>query len=717
MAGEFIYNNSSNTPARYRFSLLNGDNQLLILKTPPMEWSEGEIEIMRDINVGGVFTYYTSDTLTFVKEGAKFLRDIWDQKEINGSCQLIVEYFKFSTHSYVEMPSRFSLDFSTARPRVKVGNQSIGFEISAIKEDILVKLENRRDKEIDISKIYTRNNTEYIKTMGGAELKTYPNLNKTVTIPPVTLKFVTQWTGNYTGIGRIDNNKDVHYYTEFQMDFLMNDNKDAQEIDYRTYRNYTGFTVNPCMIATETYDISFFYNFGILVTNRKAGQKVYAVFVEVRDERGFIKSSERVADVGNKVGFFQFDDSLNLTLEENDRLYVYIRTDDTRGIDAYIQYSTFVATRLVVQYSGRDVDSFPVYEAIERTLQHITDIQYPFYSEFFGRTDTYYNSNNDAYASENQTRFANILSGLNLRGAKLDQNNNPLPITFDDLFKSINSIWNVGYEVETISGTKRIRIENYDYFFNDVQVLDLSDRLSRYDIESEVMPEFAYSQIKCGFKDYTYERINGRGEFNTESSFTSIINTDKTYDILSEIRADTMGITAKITEELSSEDTEEDNELFILKTQRNSSRWKLEKDENITIEEESSLFGEDTMNLYFTPVRMLLRHGNRIKGAFLKYLQSLLIFQTSNKEQSLKTTGEGYTVTENENIVVNDLATPIYKPIKHVVSCRFTFDDFETLMQNPKGYIKFSDDISGYLLSLKKKNNVDEAVIEIIEKI
>lgn len=722
MADEFLYNQASNTPAKYRFSLLNPEsNELRRIVTPPIEWESGQIEVKRDINVGGIFNSFVIDSLTFTKEGASFLREIWDEKEINGRCYLIVEYFKNTTKSYVEMPSRFSLNFSTAKPFVKVGNTSIGFEIEATKDDLLVKLENRRNKDIDLAKTYIRGGSEYIRSVGGAELLISQNSKSIIKMPAITTIYATSWKGYYVNSGRINNNKDYHIYTQFDMKYSFNELINTKELSYKTdVRNLSQieyFLQN----SSEEFDMRFSWIMEIEVTNRKGGvlnpQNTYAIFIEIVDKNNAVTFNERIADLGKNKGTFKLADIRTLNIKIGDNVRVYIRTDDTSGIDAYIRSSSFYASRTLVTLPERTFESLRLYSIIERALQLNLDVQFPFYSEFFGATDLVWNKNGDTYVTEDQRRFASVMSGLNLRGALLADDNNPMPSKFDDIFNSINAIWNVGYQVETIDGTQRIRIENYDWFFENVLALDLSDRISKYDIETEVMPELAYAQIKAGFKDYTYERINGRGEFNTETSYTSIINTDTTYNIVSELRADTMGITAKMAEQLTTEDTEEDNELFIIKTQRDGLNWKPEKDENILIDDNTSLFADDTFNLYFSPSRMLRRHGNRLKGAFLKFLQSYFSFQVSSKDQTLQTTGEGYTSVENQDILVNDLDAPIFKPIKHVVSCKFTFDDFETFMNNPKGYIKFSDTISGYLLSLKKSNNVDEAIIEIIEKV
>ena len=84
--------------------------------------------------------------------------------------------------------------------------------------------------------------------------------------------------------------------------------------------------------------------------------------------------------------------------------------------------------------------------------------------------------------------------------------------------------------MEFVNGQPRIRLENYDYFFKDAVSLDLSSKLNKYDIESEAMPELAYLSLKSGYKEFDYEEINGRGEYNSTNERTSIIETDTELD-------------------------------------------------------------------------------------------------------------------------------------------------------------------------------------------
>lgn len=707
----FIYNRLSNTPQKYRFQLFNPDtNELLTLRSAPIEWKEGIIEVKRDIHIGGVFTSFTVSSLTFIKDGFEFLNRIWSEKEINGQCELIVSWFKTSTRNYVEMPTRFGLNFATCKPRVKVGKFAVGFLIEAQKSSILVKLENRKDKTVDLTKL---------NSLGGFPIADYTALKKEIVIPALNKRFSTTWISSYSPEYSfpITNDKNRNIYTQFQMRFSANEYDAAVEVPY-----LTGITnknsIAKCINNTiEAGLYNFYYDVQITVTNGKdfAGE-VYAAIIEVMQGDAIVET-HRVLDCGSKKGIFTAAGVLALTFAAGQSLRCYIQTDDVSNIDAFIHHSYFELYQIVALTGEKTIESFPIYESFERILQHVTDTQFPFYSELFGRTDTIYNQAANVYSSENQLQFASIMSGLSLRGATLFDANNPLSLSFEKLFNSLNAIYNLGYTEEIISGFNRIRIERYSDFFEDTEVLDISDRISSYDIESEAMPELFYSLIKSGFNDYTYENINGRGEYNTETRRTTVLNSAAEYEIKSDLRGDTMGIVEKLLMPLTNEDTEEDNQLFIIKTQRLDDNWTVEKQENIQVLENSSLFGDDSLNLYFSPLRMILRHGNRIKGTLTKAYDSYIRFQTQNKKQDLKTVGEGLTLTENMDYLVNDLAAGLYKPVKHTVTTPFSYSDFEAIMANKKGYITFSPTIKGYLLSLKKRNDDDKATIEIIEKI
>ena len=369
--------------------------------------------------------------------------------------------------------------------------------------------------------------------------------------------------------------------------------------------------------------------------------------------------------------------SENITVNVDESIIIYALASvvplPTFEIDFDTISSDLEISETVVNSVETTIDAMPVYEALEMCGRHIFDTQYPIYTEFFGRLDTPYNIAGDFYLSENQLRFLSITSGLNIRGELLSDENTPLTISFEKLFQSLTSMYNLGYTFETIDDFLRLRIEEYSFFFEDSVSLDISSRISIFDIESEVMSELAYSSLKSGYRSFDYESINGRGEYNVNNERTSKLNVDGVFDNVSDIRADTKEISDLLTESIKgkgSTDSKADNSIFAFKSQRNTTDpdidWDAETDENIAVENFSSLFDEGSLNLYITPTRNLKRQGNKIKSALIKALSSsYLRFQTADKNQTLETTGEGYTVTENEDLLVNDLEDPIYRPIKH----------------------------------------------------
>ena len=712
----------SNTLPNYRFKLINPlTKEFMVLEHEPMEWASGAIELNRILAVGGVFTNFIVKSLTFIKEGAYFIRKIWDEKEINGQCNLEIAWFKQSTRTYVDFPSTFSLNFATIKPFSKIGKNAIGLNIEAINSSELTKFDNRKKTKVDLTKTIINNQGDTVDiSIGNVELIPYPSLAKNFNFPAFSTPVYAKWVDDSGALDKqIENNASYIIYTNLPLSLNSSDYKETKAVIYST--NVTNINLISNFFENALNDYSFKFTYGVIVdvTNRKGSilnaKDVYRLTMDEIDSGGIIISTTVLANFGRTTGLKTLADNIILSASAGNSLRFYIKTDQTGGISANIKWSACSINYEVTGTEAKTCEGLPIYECFESCLRRILDKQYPFYSEFFGREDTPYNATGDCYSSENQLRFASLFSGLNFRGGGILDNEIPLAVSFETIYQAFNSFYNIGYGPELIDGELRIRIEDYGYFFENIEGINISDRISDYDIETEVMSELAYQSLKSGFKDFDYEELSGRGEYNTSSERTTIINTDTTFNNVSEIRADTKGITKNLAQELDTTDAKGDNDLFIVKSERDGKEWKPEFDENIQVENNSSLFRDQSLNLYFTPIRNLLRHGNKIKSSLIKYLSSKLMFQTSTKLQTLETTGEGYTIIENENILVNELTDPIFKPIMHTVTCCFDYDDLSIIISNPKRYINFGK-VTGYLLNLKMINGEGKAIIKIIER-
>jgi hypothetical protein len=401
-----------------------------------------------------------------------------------------------------------------------------------------------------------------------------------------------------------------------------------------------------------------------------------------------------------------------------------IKVEDISGIKAHTNGRAITLTQFITSSPAKTIEGLPIYEGTERVLQHILGSQFPFYSEKLGRLDTIYNQDGDVYLSEDQKTFIHMLGGLNFRGSQISDPNAPIPASFEDIFQSLTSMYNLGYTFELRDGFFRLRIEDYSFFFDDDVSLDLSDQLTDLDIEGEAMPELAYLNIDTGYKKYEYLQLNGRGEFNTSSSRTSIIQTDTKFNNVSVARGDTKGmfdLLANPLDSTGSTDVRGDNDLFFLKTQRDTGGWKPEAQENIEIIS-GSLFGDSTYNLFLTGTRNLKRQGNRLKSSLIKFTASFLRFQVSDKLQTLRTTGtaqsgdDQYAITENEDILVDDLEDPIFRPFKLTTKTKLTYTQRKALLDNPLKRVIFTENRSGWILNYKRQNATDEVELSIIEK-
>ena len=708
--------NASNTPPIYRFRLESALGNVN-LRTPPVEWEEGILEFNRRLDVGGVFSMFNVDSLTFIKEGAGLLKKLWNEKEMNAECTLRIYYLKKSTLVYTEFPTSFSLLFTTYKI-VKLGKNAIGVSINAEHSGSLVKFDNRRGTDVDITKT---------TSIGGYTIDDYADLLKRVQIPAISAFrkgiFSDDSSDNYS---RTTIGTDFVYFAQV---ISKNDFTEGQEVPY-TVGNARDKTKALYFESQETRSLDVT---GTIVIDIDSIQSncTLTVKMDIIDASSVLVPGESYVlspvydstDSGTKT--ITIDESISVDADESIIIYALASVVPVPPLE--IDFDTISCdieiSETVVDSAETTIDAFPVYETGERLAQHMMDTQYPFYSIRFGREDTPYNMDGDFYASENQLRFMSFASGLCVRGEQMTEDNNPIILSWDKWFQSVNSMYNLGYTFETIDDFLRIRVEEYAFFFEDAEVLDISSRISVFDIESEAMPELAYLNIKSGFKSYEYESVNGRGEYNTDSLRTSIVNTDTEFNNISDIRADTKGITDLLNTPVStsgSTDEKSDNDVYAIKTQRNVAvaaiDWDAETDENIAVENNTSLFGDTGLNLYITPTRMLRRAGNRLKVALMKSLNSYLRFQTAKKSQTLETTGETYTTIENDDILVDDLDDPIYRPIKHRVEVMLTWTDIELIMANPLQRITFSSDITGWILNIKKKNNEDKGVIEIIEK-
>lgn len=737
---------TNNTLPRYLFRLVSNDGEI-VLKTSPLEWKDSALVIERRLDVGGVFVNYAIDSLTFIKEGAQFLKRLFNTYEINAQCDLLIYELNYDTRNYEQFPSSFSLNFNFYKV-VKIGATDIqaGVNIKAVNSSEMSKFDNRKGTTVDLAGVsFNDSGKVTTKSVGGFEVLDWSLINGyDITAKELNFKevkvinraklrnFVSLYAdgtikdrltqGSPNAWRKLEKLRGANAYVILDTATLISDYSDVQLTKY-SYANLNLSNATPVVKAAKfDYNFTLSYHYAVHIFDAHSRDYVHVYLVETDATGVTVINRTVLKSFGSKVARYDEKGETTFSVKAGNNFYFAIEIGGVDDIEAYGIIDYLELTQSVVASPERNVYGLPIYEALERSLQLILDKQFPLYSEFFGRVDTAYNLAGSRYTSEDVRRFIHVVSGLTLRGGKYMDKDIQIATSFDKLFGSINSVFNVGYMFENVGGWMRMRIERYDYFFKNEIALDISDRITDFDIESEVIPEIAYASITTGYKSYEYTEQNGRGEYNTTSNRTSIINTDSSFDNVSEVRADSKGIYDLLSKPLDTTGTTDakgDSDLFFVKTQRVNNGgfgYKAELNELITVEDNTSLFKGDSLNLFLTPTRNLVRHGNKLRAGLSKYTSSVIRFQSSDKSQTLKTTGEGYTISENDDILVDFLDDPIYRPISHTVTVKLTFDERKTIIENPTKLIKFTSGLTGWLLKYRHKNAEDKVEITIIEK-
>ncbi len=771
--------NGTSTPSKYRFVLsfvLHSEIGNLELKHAPLEWKEIELLLKRDLETHGVYITAVVNSLTFIKEGKNLLQDLYASKGVFSICNLFIYYLDHATRTYVSMPSSYKLDFNTYK-LVNLTKTTNGITISALPTDIISKFQQRKNTEVDLNKLFN---------IDGGAIAPGPGTWESLSIPAIKVNkravLATSGTGNLTG---------VSYSTTYIYVPLTLGNSEITE------------AITEIGIPLVARDAAY----GIIVGNVYESTRIFGTiylhlnsFTEITSltlRLSVVNPDGSEADGHNLhapytsdftgIKKIVVDESITVTVGTSLAIIVTVEFAGAFTFDISFTDSAITLTQLYIASTSILTKSWPIYRAIQRNLQIILGQQFPFYSEFFGLTDIPYNVADDCYASESQLRFANLVTGLNIRGGLLMDHT--FPMKFTDLFKTLRAGWAIGGGFETVYGpiltanlisggsgylvddvltvaapaggtsatitVKRInisgailsfsittkgtnytkgakgttggtgssatinvlsldaplffRIEELSHFYQEVEVLDLSARVNEIEIEREQDSSSMFAKLKTGYSKYEYETIMGRGEYNTENNRTTVVPNDNEFDNISPLRADTRGVLEMRLKPYDSTETEDvtgDEDVFIIKSQRGSGYWNAELEENVAVEENTSLF-DKSLNLYLTPVRNLIRNGQEINVGLALVPGTPLTYQTSDKNNLLKTTGEGYTVTENQNIIVDETGTnphltaPLWYPELLNVTLPFYEADYVLLSANPLGYIKLSDTLSGWVREIK----------------
>jgi hypothetical protein len=175
--------------------------------------------------------------------------------------------------------------------------------------------------------------------------------------------------------------------------------------------------------------------------------------------------------------------------------------------DVDITSSTVVQTDLIMkQATSTDADTpadrygVRVYDAFRFLIAFMSDGQIGFVSDYF-LPET--NPSNPT-----ETRNPTIMTGYSVRiGAEVDPNDDVWPyISFNDLYRDINKLYNISFAIESVGGVPTMRIEPKAYFQQTYSGLtfDYPDEIKQAADDGTFYQLVKFGSTKSETKNFTY---------------------------------------------------------------------------------------------------------------------------------------------------------------------------------------------------------------------
>lgn len=688
----------------------------------PIGWDALEVTLQRDPIFHGLQNIF-SDNITFWDTGAQIIREAYETDGIDAQLVFLAQYSCDGGITYNTFISGIlnAYFYSITNNEVTIKIEPSGFQRL---------LKNRLDSQINLNSSVS---------MDGLPMSSVDPFD--LHLHSKEIKYKSTYFAN-PGVTSISYSSDPN--TEhISYPFILNISEvpgslEADDISNNPPIFYSGFYAPG--ITKRTINVQGSIKFhvngqeftatGKLESKTSSGSSIHVLPIFALSQGSTPVSADHSYTFNDNFDFPQ-DSYLYFTIE--------ITANGTGSITI-----TFDTTNLVyMNYEELSISApsitkaFLIHEAFAKISESITGIQDSFRSNFFGRT----NSSPHTYSDNGCGSWTAISNGLNIR-KMLDKNGSLFPIitSFNDLFNSACSIWNLGMQVEVDNtGKEFIRVEPVEYFYNLSSVLSAVNisNLKQYPSQDLIFNEF-----KIGYSTW---KLNSGGAANGIDELNSI----RVYNVPVKLANKSLQAYSKFissgylieeTRRLQyttdpNKDFETDNDLFFICTNTDSvtsDKYTIpavsttyaagtvsERDENFT-GITNLISPETSYNLRISPVRMALNWYKNLAPSIWKNPTAAIKFVSGEGNYQ-----EGDTmindcvisadVIQNQNLLASQLSTgdslPLYLPEYLEFEYPLSQNDFFNLLANSNKAIQISCsnqvDMIGFLVEVKYAPNAD----------
>jgi len=712
----------------------------------PKGFKDDDNEFVRDKAFRGMFLQMTNN-LTFYGDGAVFIEDIYLEFGINAELILTKEERNPVTDEW-ELAYSGYLDFFTYQ------KEDFGISIKFISSGLLRVIKARQNEKIEIDRLDTLKGQE----VAYLEPKTVLLEGRNIFL---NTKFTTDSKDSVSTAFGMANFKDGNLRTGSLAVPLTK--VYASDIKAQGVSKDLSFTTFPDQGTAQTMfyadndrdkDLKLSIKTSFTTVERKIediNNSTLRLFLVVFSDSTEYVLKERIPLSVNIINnnsvivpdiSVDYQSTVRLLKGESLSLQWYASANFGGFLDAgsiEVNFTNIISEVLIDENSSVVPSLSKVhlpFEVANRFLKLFTGKDDLFRSSIFGRKDL-------GYTEDGEASLLGMSHGFWIRGfskddpSEVNEENRykSLTTSFKDMYESYFSTWNLGAGIE-LEGFKEVfRIEKLDFFFNKNILIRLGEKVNGVfeyvqvnNVKRSLDKDVFNSGIELGYsKGGDYEEAVGLDEYNTKTSYTTIIDkAETTYEAVSKYRADSYGAEfarRKSYNNFPTEDSKYDNSIWLFDMKRNALDIELSTFRN-PLEQRlwqddfevapTGVFSPNTaQNLRLSPFNILLRHGFLLGAGLVKYPLDFIRYGSSvaNSGMITKLKG-GLEYAENGNIQNNKLE----KARTDGETIEFEFNVDYDLLQKVKGKsVILGKEVQNFygLVSFKNENGeIEEGYLE-----
>jgi hypothetical protein len=688
----------------------------------PIGWDGIEFTLRRNGNYTGLENVFTGKDLTFDGIGAKLIKDEFNLNGPDGNLEFRIEDL---CHGKLESTTTWLINlmfFSNTDGLVTVNASENGFS---------QKFKNRLDTVVSL---------DSLTSVGGTPLLP-PNykeigLHSKAIVRQGTMDFEKLPSTNLIHLTNFFDNPE--YYFPILYNRIITDSDSFQlpynESIHATNPDIPSLASNPYFFSPNggNYKFDLLLNVNIITSHHSLTRVRFVIGTGLFD--GQTRVNNTIATY-TPDGVVNFDLTREYTFTDimlpGEGLWIIIDTQFTGVVG-----NTSLDYQITYQNTGNylkfeDLDQFSpasttramlIHDVFSRMCEILTDEIGSFRSEFFGLK-------NQApfYPEDGCASHVAITNGKNIR-KMLQKDGNPFRVSmsFADLYKSCDAIWNIGMRIEYNSfGKGVIRIEPKSFFFKSKGVGMILESVAGITIKPAV--NYIFKSVTIGFEKWNLNSgsVNGIDEFNTVHNYSlPLVNAKNSLDLKSKFIAS--GYLIELTRRVQYDsnpttdfDTDDDNFFICLNDKPVTSvlysstgvskTYKAntvsERNENFpTI---TNLISPDTAyNLRLSPAHSMLRWWNFISASiYFKIKQdhfTKIKFESGEGNILMRSIQTGdckettLPVQENQDIMENSLdnAETLFIPVLYQFEYPTAFSRFGKVRKDSNIGIQFSCGLS-----------------------